>query len=132
MQLVNAYPPNYEDIKKVLNPPETAVFAYGNIIYNPSGGKVYPDLEKHEDTHRKQQEVFGSIELWWNRYLLDPKFREECEVEAYRAQYHFLKGIMTRNDLKTALFEFADRLSTLYGLGLSYQEAEQRIRKYNV
>jgi hypothetical protein len=29
----------------------------------------------------------GGPEAWWRRYIDDPKFRLEQEIEAYRAQY---------------------------------------------
>jgi hypothetical protein len=124
------YPPNYQDIKKVLNPPESAVFAYGSTIHNPSGQEIPPDIIIHEAVHEKQQRLFGTPELWWQKYLLDLDFRLDQEVEAYSAQYQYLKEYLPNKAMKEVLTDLAQNLVKLYSVGLTYQEACTRIRKY--
>lgn len=129
MEIINGFPPNYAKIKGVLNPPKDAVFAYGDVIYNPSKGEIYPDLYVHEQTHQKQQKDFGNVELWWNKYLLDKDFREKMEVEAYAVQYIFVKERIPARGAKECLESLAFALSSpMYGLQLTYQQAETKIR----
>lgn len=128
MEIVETYPPNYSRIRQFIKPPQNAIFAYGNKIYNPHKVDIWPDLEEHEKVHQKQQ---GSDpEFWWEKYLQNKDFRLEQEIEAYGAQYQYLKGIFNNKGLKVVLFEMANALSKDYGLSLTYQEAENLIRNY--
>lgn len=127
MKISSDYPPNIDRIRQFLSPPENAVFAYGDIIYSPKEPILYPDLIEHEQVHERQQNGFP--EQWWERYLQDKDFRLNQEVEAYRTQYQYLKKIVTVKDLKMFLFEFAKALSTDYNLNITYQQAENLIRK---
>jgi len=130
MKIINRLPPHYSEIKAVLNPPKDAIFCYGDTIYNPSGGIVWPDLEFHEHCHEIQQG--DNPDKWWMLYLSNSVFRQQEEIQAYSAQYTFLKEKikMTNKDLKQALFEMAQVLSGDYKLDLTYQEAENLIRNY--
>jgi hypothetical protein len=87
-KIVKAFPPNYEEIRARFNPPAGTVFAYGDTIYAPYLRNPLPQhLIVHESTHFAQQRAAGSPEAWWRRYIDDPQFRLEQELEAYRAQY---------------------------------------------
>jgi hypothetical protein len=128
MKIENNYPPNYLKIQAVLNPPKEAIFCYGDTIYNPSGGQIYEDLQKHEEVHKKQQEKMKSVELWWDEYLANPTFRLEQELEAYSKQAMFLKTFLLYKDWYKAVNELATQLSTMYNIDISIQEAESKIR----
>lgn len=131
MEIKNELPPNFNRIKEVLNPPDDAVFAYGDIIFNPSGGKIPEDIILHEEVHQKQQKLFGTPELWWVKYLKDTNFRLIEEVEAYAAQYNFIKGKVPNKILKVALQELANNLIEVYNIpDITFGKAQTLIRKY--
>jgi len=85
-RIVKGFPPNFEEIKARFNPPPNTVFAYGDTIYAPGGTDLPANLVVHEETHFVQQQRVGGPDEWWRRYIDDPRFRLEQEVEAYRAQ----------------------------------------------
>ena len=80
----------YERAKKQfgVNFYEGIVFTVGQNIHSILD--LTPDLIVHEQTHIRQQLFYG-IEKWWDRYFIDNQFRFEQELEAYRAQYKFIK-----------------------------------------
>ena len=127
-------PPNWEAIKKffpeVDSPNWKPIFCYGDTIYNPTKQDLAnrPDLIVHEEVHMKQQGK--SPDFWWERYFLNPEFRLEQEVEAYRAQYKYMsKHIKDRETLAWFLSEISRDLSSeLYGNIISKQDAWSRIR----
>lgn len=127
-KIVIKFPPNYADIKDYLNPPAPSIYAYDNVIYNPSERQIYEDEEIHEQVHFKQQGKQPKI--WWNKYLRDKDFRLSQELEAYATQYQFLKNVTTAKDLKEALREMAHALANDYGLDIDYGRAEKLIKKY--
>lgn len=128
MKIVIGWPPNIKKIKKILTPAEGMVFTYGDTIYNPSGAYVADHLQIHEQVHMAQQK---KPETWWNKYLIDPRFRLEQELEAYRAQYKFAeKAIKDRNQRARFLHAIAsDLASKSYGGIISYLEAIEGITK---
>lgn len=129
MNIEKAYPPNIADIRAHLSPSKEAVYCYGDIVYNPSGNELPEDVWWHEAVHMKQQEQWTSPQVWWSKYLLDPAFRLEQEVEAYRAQYAFIKEHYPYSARKAALFELASHLrSPMYGLKLTHGKAESMLR----
>lgn len=85
--IVKAFPPNYAEIKARFNPPPGTVFAYGDTIYSPSSTTLPGDLVAHERVHFEQQRAAGGPEAWWRRYIDDPQFRLNQELEAYRVQW---------------------------------------------
>lgn len=122
-----ANPPNIEEIKKFIPIDATTVFAYGDTIYNPSGGPIDKPLLEHEKVHIKQQE---NPKEWWFRYLRDLNFRLSQEVEAFQRQYRVAKTITKdRNQLFTYSNLLARNLSSkLYGELITYTEALNAIR----
>ena len=136
MKVKKETPPNYIAIAKVFPNLElsTTLFCYGDTIYNPGGKDITPDLEIHEDTHRKQQGL--TPDLWWDKYLEDPQFRLSQEIEAYGAQYNFackaIDEIRGTNRMKKwALEGMAKALSnSMYGNIITMAEAESKIRNY--
>jgi hypothetical protein len=129
-------PPNYLEIVKHLGELDlkNVIFCYGDTIYNPTGKTITPDLEIHEDTHRKQQG--HAPDIWWEQYLTDPIFRLNQELEAYGAQYQFackaideIKGPASMK--KWALESMAKALSgEIYGRIIGLAEAQSKIRNY--
>ena len=89
------FPPNYGELIEYFDAnvleEKKAIFCYGKSIYSPFNRKVTPDVEIHEEVHSKQQEACGNPEMWYYKYINDPEFRLEQEVEAYGTQYAFIK-----------------------------------------
>lgn len=109
--------------------PETTVVTFGNKVY--CKGDMPPDLWEHEITHCKQQ-GYNSISAmrWWQKYIVDKKFRFEQELEAYRNQYRYAKKHYSRNEAFKLLRRIAGDLSgPLYNNLVSYQEAYDLIQK---
>lgn len=139
-------PPNYELIRMVLSPKPGAIFSYGGIIYNPHKRDIAPDLHIHEAVHARQQG--DNPDAWWARYLQDPEFRLEQELEAYGEQYAFAKEHIEAQAqkaaeegkvlaagktqlLRYALESMAFALSgEEYGNLISYSEAASKIRNW--
>lgn len=129
MNIVREFPPNYEAIKKALNPNVSAVFTYGDTIYCPFYKGTLPyHLLVHEETHRVQQGT--NPEGWWKLYLANPEFRLSQEVAAYRSQYrHFSIG-RDRNDAARFLYVLAhDLASAMYGNIVHLDKAVDLIMK---
>jgi len=132
-KIENKYPPNYSQIRQWLNPTREAVFAYDDVIYNPSGKTIPEDTEYHETIHFRQQKNFGSVESWWTRYLVDRTFRLEQEVEAYSYQYNFLRKHLPEKATREALEEFAAILSSeMYDIMKTKQQCRTLINKYAI
>lgn len=130
MKVVEGFPPNIELIRLALPFSPNAIYCYGEKVFNPTGKEIPEDVLYHEQVHVKQQ---GELpEQWWNRYLTDTQFRLEQEVEAYAAQYQFVKRHYPSKAHKEALFDMASTLSSpMYNVGISYQQAESMIRLKN-
>ena len=107
------------------------MFAYGHLLYTMFDGPIEDHLMAHEETHERQQVAYGGVEAWWNRYIKDPVFRLEQEIEAYREQYRFIKKtIKDRNAVARFLHSVAiDLAGPMYGNITSYAEASTAISK---
>ncbi len=127
---VKGLPPNFEEILKVF-PAAAApnvMFAYGDVIYVPSGNSVPQELYDHERVHGSRQTTTG-VERWWQLYLEDSEFRRDEELVAHIAEY---KSFCARNRdrnaraayLSTIALRFA---SPLYRLGVGHREAARMI-----
>ena len=128
-QIREEYPPNYEDIKKFfkIENDKGVIFTYGDTLYNPHKLELQEHLLIHEKVHSNQQ---LKPKEWWNRYFIDRDFRLEQELEAYIAQFAFIKRIATNKIVKEALRRLASDLSSeMYGNIISFQEAETKIRR---
>ena len=86
MTIKKEFPPNIAKIREVLNPPDTACFAYGDILYSPSTDEIFLDVMAHEMTHQRQQVELGP-EKWWELYT--ELSLVEC-LKAIRDEHHFL------------------------------------------
>ena len=112
-----------------MSPTSNAIYAYGNIIYNPSGKVVPDDVIAHEETHCRQQGA--DPDFWWSRYIEDKYFRIDQEAEAYAVQYDFVcKNIIKdRNQRNNALLKLAEVLaSPTYGSVIGKSAAYQMIK----
>lgn len=131
MKVVEEYPPNYAVICAALGtPPEHAVFTYGDAIYNPSGRELLPDVIYHESIHAEQQG--NAPDLWYTKYLSDPDFRYEQELEAYGKQYQYAVDAGARGKMLDWLLEkMALALSgAAYGTLIEYGRAASAIKRY--
>lgn len=127
MKVVDELPPNYDEICELLGtPPASAVFAWGETIYNPSGRAIPPDLQAHEETHARQQQEVGGPEAWWRRYLDDPVFRLGQEVEAYRVQIRWFQDRGTRLRAWRAAAE--QLAGEMYGWIVTPEQARRLLR----
>lgn len=121
-------PPNIEAIKAMLPISGKEIFAYDNVIYNPSGSKLGPELIAHEQVHFRQQ---GNDPAgWWVKFLDDPQFRLEQELEAHRVEYRtFCKHNRDRNRQILFLQFISRRLaSPIYGSILTVAQAMKKIK----
>lgn len=127
--ILGKYPPNINDIRKVLTVPETAIFTYGSDLYIPSNGRIDEPLFKHEQVHERQQNKMG-VKQWWKRYISDLNFRLSQEIEAHQVQYREAKKLIKdRNRLSLYGLRLASSLaSEQYGNIISQQDAYNAIR----
>lgn len=131
-KIVEELPPIYEKIAAVF--PEVrnrrgVVFTYGDTLYNPSGYSIDDELMIHEDVHVAQQAKMGKDE-WWDKYLADPQFRTDQELEAYRAQFAATRERYGRPVWRRELKRLARDLSSpIYGNILSPDEAAKLIKE---
>lgn len=88
MKIIIGYPPNYNEIAKVLTVRPRTIFTYGEAIYNPLGARITGDLIAHEEVHMRQQGALPHV--WWKRYLSEPLFRLDQEREAYGRQFQYI------------------------------------------
>lgn len=132
MEIRRELPPNYEEICKTLSPNEHTIFTYEDIIYAPNltdASQIEDHLALHEEIHSHQQREEGA-DKWWTKYLANPEFRLEQELQAYGAQY----GFVCKKDIPAAVKKnFLGRIATdlaspVYGGLLTQGEAEAKIR----
>ena len=104
------------------------VFTYGDTIYNPNNGFIDEFVLAHEEVHRLQQG--DNPKAWWDKYYVDPKFRLEQELQAYRVQYRVVKAMIPeRNQVAQRLFKMAHDLSSeIYGRAVTLTEALKLIK----
>jgi hypothetical protein len=141
MKIEKIYPPNYNFIVSMLPSvadDTNAIFCYGDTIYNPHDREITNDLINHESVHSRQQ---GSdIDGWYTKYLSDPYFRLQQEIEAYGYQYKSIvetidsikreQTTLPATKLKEhALNDLAHALSSeTYGKIISFGEAKSKIK----
>jgi hypothetical protein len=129
MIILNEKPPNFDHICAAFKiNPQTTVFTYGDILYNPAGAYISDDTMIHEEVHAKQQKEI-TPELWWGKFLRDANFRIGQEARAYAVQYRFLcQTHKDRNERVRILVRMAKTLSgPLYGEAIPHGKAFQLI-----
>jgi hypothetical protein len=129
VEIRKEWPPNIAKIRAVLPVTERNIFAYDRVIYNPGGGELTMPLIEHEKVHFRQQGRF--VRWWWWRFLRDPAFRLDQELEAHRAEYRaFCDWVQDRNQRATYLRGIARRLSSpMYGGDISQRDAMVEISR---
>jgi len=131
MKIIHELPPIYDAVVNAgMRPSLTTIYAYGDAIYVPSGEHIPEDLIVHEETHCKQQS--GDPDAWWSRYIDDPYFRIEQEIEAYANQYRYVcrNMIKDRNARVRFLMSMSIALSgPIYGNVILQSVAFERIKK---
>ena len=130
MKILKTYPPNYQEIKRIINSPLNAIFSYGEIIYNPEGKEIPEDILYHEKVHLEQQKKFPGPDIWWTKWIWDKQFRQNQEVEAFALQVQWIKKHINDKAYKECLNECVENLSKNYKLDLSLSQAETMIRKF--
>lgn len=101
MKVVQGFPPNIEVIRSYFPLQGNELFAYGDTIYFPNGGDLPAALRAHEECHRDQQGK--DVKAWWERYLIDSKWRFEQELEAHRVELATWTRHMKDRNMKTRL-----------------------------
>ena len=118
-------PPNWDKLVSLFGVEwGKTVVTYGDTCYCKD--KLSLDLEVHESIHCIQQ---TNPEKWWERYYIDPAFRLNQELEAYKEQYRFMrKAIKDRNVLFIFRAKIAGDLSgKMYGNIIKFDEAYKLI-----
>ena len=130
MKIVNAWPPNIEQIRAVLTPPANTVFTYEDTIYAPGiKFELHPHLIVHERVHEKQQGNFLTPQDWWTNYLENKEFRFNQELEAYQAQYVYFRANNSRNVSRGFARTIAKDLSgIMYGKIVDFTKALEMIK----
>lgn len=101
------------------------IFAYSPDIYTDY--KLTSDLLVHENTHLKQQDEMGR-DLWVEKFLNDPQFRLDMELEAYKKQLNSILDSKKRRDM--ALICAENLSSDLYDNIISLSEAFDLLMKH--
>ena len=106
------------------------IITYGDTVY--CSVELENHLIAHEEVHVRQQTEYG-VEAWWERYLIDPEFRLDQELEAYRAQAKYLREHteeMSRGQRQIWFITMARLLSgSIYGNLVSFNKAMELIKQ---
>lgn len=129
VKIIHKFPPNYEEIKRIINPPSNAIFAWGDTIFQPHKEEIPTDIAYHEQIHCQRQHKYLEPEIWWKKWLYDQEFRKEEEVIAFAGQLEFIKKFYNAKAVKEALDEMAENLSKNYKLKITIPQAATLIRK---
>jgi len=108
----------------------TLVIAWGNTIY--SGENFSDDLYVHEITHLTRQR-YSKLRglIWWWKYLKNPQFRMNEELEAYRNQWKFIKKTVQDRNKRSVLLEHivASFSGKMYGNIITPYHARRMIQQ---
>ena len=115
--------------------PDTAVFTYGDMIYNPNMMDLPDFIIEHEKVHMMQQGFSNEgAAVWWGKFLRDPEFRLDQEAQAYAAQYDHIclsRKVKDRNARFRIRMDLARILSgPLYHRAIGTIPALKLIEKY--
>lgn len=135
IKIKNEKPPVYDAVTKAFGKePITAIFTYGDTIYNPQKFPLPDHIIEHEKVHMPQQLNYpGGPDAWWERYLRDTEFRVDQEARAYARQYDFCcqQGI-NRQQKRALLKGLAKILSgQLYDKAIPLDQAKELILKFS-
>jgi hypothetical protein len=129
MKIVRDFPPNYVAIALAFDlRGRKPVFAWWDVIFNPHGIEIGPELMAHEALHADRQKRWpGGAEAWWQQYIADPRFRLMEELLAHVAEYraYLETNGDTRQVRRVVLARLATRIaSPLYGNLISVRDAK--------
>lgn len=126
--IYSEHPPNYKAIAKTFGIKNSGgiVFTYGDKLYVPSGQEPDKPLMRHEETHARQQANIG-VKAWWDRYLVDPQFRFEQELEAYRNQYRSMATLTLEQRIGYLNHIATDLAGPMYGNLMTKDQAKAGI-----
>lgn len=128
MEIITGYPPNFDEIAKVLPGAhkEGIIFAYHPYVYKPHGKpELRRDLIAHEEVHLNRQAGWrGGPGRWWKDYISSAVFRFEEERLAHLAEAKSLaeqqSGQCNRKKRREIAAWVGGRLSApLYKAGVS-------------
>ena len=123
-------PPNIDQIRKAFRLSGREIFAWDGVIYAPASRGLPPHLIEHEKIHFRQQREVGGPQAWWNRYVEDPRWRLEQEMEATIVEYRVYSTTHGRKQRRAFLDVLAKRLSSpMYGGMITTKAAKARIKK---
>lgn len=100
------------------------IITYAPNIYWIGGDKLPEEKIVHENTHIRQQ-LRAGVDIWWDMYCNDEKFRLSQELEAYTNEVAFIKSkIKDKNKRFKLIHQIClDISSSIYGNIISYEEA---------
>jgi len=129
MKILHKLPPNYKEIQTHFpwaDFDKGVVFTYGDTCYCEKDLPL--DLYVHEEVHSKQQ---TNPEEWWAKYITDPEFRLSQEMEAYQAQWSFIKRKVRDRSLQHRVRTRIARVLSgkLYGGIITFNQAYKALRK---
>lgn len=76
-------------------------------------GRLPDDVLAHELVHLERQKLIG-VDVWWDKYINDEKFRFNEELLAYKAQYKYvLKHYPSKTHFYNLKF-YADTFCKIY------------------
>lgn len=123
MKFSKTKPPIFDKLKKAFGVEwgKGLVIAYKDTIYHSE--PLDPSVIIHEQVHLIRQGK--DPDLWYEHYIRDKKFRFGEELLAYRAQYDYLRDVVSdRNEVARHLFRLASALSgPMYGKVVGHREA---------
>lgn len=128
MKISHEKPPCYEKLCKHFEWLEKAwnnegiYITYGGILYTPHT-HIPGHIMAHEEVHARQQKKMGADE-YLDKYIADVKFRQEVEIEAYRAQVKWIKEHDVA-DRKLIFKHIVHTLITFYGLEMTAEQARK-------
>lgn len=105
---------------------KNVIFAYKDTIFFADINRLTPDTIIHEEVHLKQQEKFG-LDNWFQRYLEEPQFRLDMEIEAYQAQLNSIISYKNRNRIYLLILDHL--ASPMYGNIVSRQELVKKLHR---
>jgi len=111
---------------------DTVYIALGRTIFCPPNTvRISDDMYVHELVHLQQQKFsyLRAFVTFW-RFWLSKKFRLDCELPAFQAQYHYMKDIKSMSVMQLYQYRHAvaDVLSSkLYGEIISKAEAFEKL-----
>ena len=129
MKLSADKPPIYKRLKEVfgISWSNGIIITYGDTVHCKY--MLNADKMVHEKVHTIQQTKMDK-DLWWEKYISDPKFRLEQEVEAYKAEAHYIQKHIGDRNTRAKLLDciYKDLSSSMYGNVVTYSGAKELLK----